>query len=225
MSQRFERQLSLIGDSGQRALSESCVAVIGCGGLGSIVITDLASAGVGHLILVDGDTVSESNMNRQFIHAGRMGSSKAESAAEWVSKLYSDCKVDIFSKYLGLDDSELISDADVVVDCLDSSEGRVMLGHMCIKEGKVLVHAAVDAYHGQVAVIRPEDVLRMDHIYPRPSKGGVHHAISTAVTFIGSLEANEVINVLIGSEHGLRDEILSVDLNDYSMSRYRIGSS
>ena len=225
MSQRFERQLSLIGDSGQRALSESCVAVIGCGGLGSIVITDLASAGVGHLILVDGDTVSESNMNRQFIHAGRMGSSKAESAAEWVSKLYSDCKVDIFSKYLGLDDSELISDADVVVDCLDSSEDRVMLGHMCIKEGKVLVHAAVDAYHGQVAVIRPEDVLRMDHIYPRPSKGGVHHAISTAVTFIGSLEANEVINVLIGSEHGLRDEILSVDLNDYSMSRYRIGSS
>lgn len=225
MSQRFERQLSLIGDSGQRALSESCVAVIGCGGLGSIVITDLASAGVGHLILVDGDTVSESNMNRQFIHAGRMGSSKAESAAEWVSKLYPDCKVDIFSKYLGLDDSELISDADVVVDCLDSSEDRVMLGHMCIKEGKVLVHAAVDAYHGQVAVIRPEDVLRMDHIYPRPSKGGVHHAISTAVTFIGSLEANEVINVLIGSEHGLRDEILSVDLNDYSMSRYRIGSS
>ncbi len=225
MSQRFERQLSLIGDSGQRALSESCVAVIGCGGLGSIVITDLASAGVGHLILVDGDTVSESNMNRQFIHAGRMGSFKAESAAEWVSKLYPDCKVDIFSKYLGLDDSELISDADVVVDCLDSSEDRVMLGHMCIKEGKVLVHAAVDAYHGQVAVIRPEDVLRMDHIYPRPSKGGVHHAISTAVTFIGSLEANEVINVLIGSEHGLRDEILSVDLNDYSMSRYRIGSS
>ena len=225
MSQRFERQLSLIGDSGQRALSESCVAVIGCGGLGSIVITDLASAGVGHLILVDGDTVSESNMNRQFIHAGRMGSSKAESAAEWVSKLYPDCKVDIFPKYLGLDDSELISDADVVVDCLDSSEDRVMLGHMCIKEGKVLVHAAVDAYHGQVAVIRPEDVLRMDHIYPRPSKGGVHHAISTAVTFIGSLEANEVINVLIGSEHGLRDEILSVDLNDYSMSRYRIGSS
>ncbi|MBO5669558.1 MAG: HesA/MoeB/ThiF family protein [Candidatus Methanomethylophilaceae archaeon] len=225
MSQRFERQLFLIGDSGQRVLSESCVAVIGCGGLGSIVITDLASAGVGHLILVDGDTVSESNMNRQFIHAGRMGSSKAESAAEWVSKLYPDCKVDIFSKYLGLDDSELISDADVVVDCLDSSEDRVMLGHMCIKEGKVLVHAAVDAYHGQVAVIRPEDVLRMDHIYPRPSKGGVHHAISTAVTFIGSLEANEVINVLIGSEHGLRDEILSVDLNDYSMSRYRIGSS
>lgn len=225
MSQRFERQLSLIGDSGQRVLSESCVAVIGCGGLGSIVITDLASAGVGHLILVDGDTVSESNMNRQFIHAGRIGSSKAESAAEWVSELHPDCKVDIFSKYLGLDDSESISDADVVVDCLDSSEDRVMLGHMCIKEGKVLVHAAVDAYHGQVAVIRPEDVLRMDHIYPRPSKGGVHHAISTAVTFIGSLEANEVINVLIGSEHGLRDEILSVDLNDYSMSRYRIGSS
>jgi molybdopterin/thiamine biosynthesis adenylyltransferase len=96
---------------------------------------------------------------------------------------------------------------------------------MCVKEGKVLVHAAVDAYHGQVAVIRPEDVLRMDHIYPRPSKGGVHHAISTAVTFIGSLEANEVINVLIGSDFGLRDEILSVDLNDYSMTRYRIGSS
>ncbi|MBR7124885.1 MAG: ThiF family adenylyltransferase, partial [Candidatus Methanomethylophilaceae archaeon] len=94
MSQRFERQLSLIGDSGQRVLLGSCVAVIGCGGLGSIVITDLASAGVGHLILVDGDTVSESNMNRQFIHTGRVGMSKAESAAEWVSQLYPDCKVD-----------------------------------------------------------------------------------------------------------------------------------
>ena len=225
MSQRFERQLSLIGDSGQRVLSGSCVAVIGCGGLGSIVITDLVSAGVGHLILVDGDTVSESNMNRQFIHAGKIGSSKAESAAEWVSQLYPDCKVDVVARYLEHDDIDILSEADVVVDCLDSSEDRVMLGHMCIDAGKVLVHAAIDSYHGQVAVIRPEDILRMDHIYPKPSKGGAHHSISTAVTFVGSLEANEVINVLLGSDSCLRDEILSVDIGDYSMTRYRIGPS
>ena len=223
MTQRFERQSALVGEEGQRRLADARVAVIGCGGLGSSVISNLVSAGVGYLILVDGDVVSESNLNRQFIHAGSVGMSKVESARSWILNLDPDCVVDVHHGFLSESDIRIIEDADVVVDCLDSSSDRVMLGRMCISAGKVLVHAAIDSYHGQVAVIRPEDVLRMEHIYPRPSTGGVHHAISTAVSIVGSMEANEVINIILGSKDGLRDEIMSVDVSDYSVTRYRIG--
>ena len=223
MSRRFERQSALVGEEGQRRLADSCVAIIGCGGLGSLVISNLVSAGVGHLILVDGDIVSESNLNRQFIHAGSIGMSKVESARSWILELNPDCVVDIHDRFLTESDVELIEKADVVVDCLDSSSDRIMLGRMCMRSGKVLVHAAIDSYYGQVAVIRPEDVLRMEHIYPKPSLGGTHHAISTAVSIIGSMEANEVLNIILGSKDGLRDEIMSVNVSDYSVTRYRIG--
>ena len=223
MTQRFERQLALVGAGGQRALGDACVAVVGCGGLGSSVIMNLVSAGVGHLILIDGDVVSESNLNRQFIHAGSVGEPKVDSARRWIDLLDPDCIVDVVGKFLDHSDTDVLKDADIVVDCLDDPMDRVMLGRMCIDAGKVLVHGAIDSYHGQVAVIRPEDVLRMDHIYPKPSSGGVHHAISPAVSIIGSMQANEVINIIIGSDNGLRDEIMSVDLSDYSVTRYRIG--
>lgn len=224
MTQRYERQLPLIGDVGQRTLSESCVAIIGCGGLGSTVITNLSCAGLGHMILVDGDNVSESNLNRQFIHAGSIGRNKAESAASWVSRINPECKVTVIPRYLGHSDSNVLDDADVVVDCLDSSEARMMLADMCLELGKVLVHAAVDGYYGQVATIRPEDMLRMEHIYPKPSGNVDHPAIASAVGTIGSLEANEVLNVLLGSDSSLRDEILSVDIECHSMNRYRLGT-
>ena len=213
----------MIGVDGQRALGDACVAVVGCGGLGSSVIMNLVSAGVGHLILIDGDIVSESNLNRQFIHAGSLGESKVDSARRWIHDMDPDCIIDTVRKFLDGSDVDLLKDADIVVDCLDSSADRVMLGDMCMRAGKVLVHGAIDSYHGQVAVIRPEDVLRMEHIYPKPSSGGIHHAISPAVSIIGSIQANEVINIIVGSDNGLRDEIMSVDLLDYSIFRYRIG--
>ena len=222
MNQRFERQLPLIGDAGQRALSDSIVAIVGCGGLGSAVISNLVCAGVGHLILIDGDTVSESNLNRQFIHAGSVGESKVESARSWILRLCPECEVSIVSDHFSEDNPSVIDSADVVVDCLDNPGSRLTLADACIRKKKVLVHGAVDAYHGQVAVIRPEDVLRMQHIYPKPSVRIEHHSISPPVMLIGSIQANEVINILIGSDDCLRDEIVTVDLSDRSMNRYRI---
>jgi len=222
MTQRYDRQIGLIGVDGQRALLDSCVAVIGCGGLGSIVIADLVSAGVGRFILIDGDIVSESNLNRQFIHAGKVGMKKVDSARQWIHSLDPDCDVLTYDRFLSIDDVPLLDGADVVVDCLDSSVDRLVLSKLCIDSGNVLVHAAVEGYHGQVAVIRPEDSLRLEHIYPKPTKGVVHDSIATSVTTVGSIQANEVIKVLLGSDKALRDELLTLDLLENSIIKYHI---
>ena len=68
MENRYERQLIVpqIGEEGQKKLSESKVTVVGCGGLGSPVLTYLALAGVGHIRMIDCDEVSFTNLNRQF---------------------------------------------------------------------------------------------------------------------------------------------------------------
>ncbi|MDD2778683.1 MAG: ThiF family adenylyltransferase, partial [Candidatus Methanomethylophilaceae archaeon] len=71
MSERYIRQIPLVSEEGQERLAGSKVAVIGCGGLGCNVITQLAMAGIGEMVLVDKDAPSESDLNRQFIYAGR----------------------------------------------------------------------------------------------------------------------------------------------------------
>lgn len=222
MTQRYERQSGLIGQDGQMRLFASRVAVIGCGGLGSSVISNLVSAGLGHIVLVDGDIVTESNLNRQFIHAGSVGTSKVESARSWILNLNPDCEVVTHAHHLTERDRSIIEGVDVVVDCLDNPESRLMLGRMCIDSDIVLVHAAVDGYHGQVAVLWPDGSLRMEHIYPRSFRCGDRSAISTAVSIVGSLEANQVIDVIIGSNDVLRDEILTVDVSEMSMVRHQI---
>ena len=86
---RYERQLIVpqIGENGQEKLKNSRVTVIGCGGLGSPVLTYLAMAGVGHLRLIDCDVVSETNLNRQFFYEETdIDEVKCEKAAEFLQK-------------------------------------------------------------------------------------------------------------------------------------------
>ncbi len=93
--ERYSRQIMVFGEEGQRRLSEAKVLVVGAGGLGSPVIAYLAAAGVGRIGIVDGDSVEESNLQRQIIHAGNLGENKAKSAAEFVKKLNPEVEVDV----------------------------------------------------------------------------------------------------------------------------------
>lgn len=224
MSSRFERQSGIIGDEGQAILGRSHVTVVGCGGLGSMVVTDLVCAGVRNLRLIDGDTVTESNLNRQFVHAGSVGAPKVVSTRGWILRLDPGCSVEPVPRHLTDADADLVADTDIVVDCLDDPLSRLVLSRLCEGKGKVLVHAAVDAFHGQIAVIRPDGFLRMCHIYPHPSVGSSVPSFAPCVTAMGSLQAKAVIDVLLCSEDALRDEIVTFDLRDYSSTRHRLSA-
>ncbi len=152
---KYDRQSAIIGDEGQKKLANSHVAIAGCGGLGCNVVTQLAMAGVGKFTLIDFDQISESDLNRQFVHSGNEGL-KTKSMKQWISKL-SQCDVRIINEKLTEENViQFIKDADLVIDCLDNNNSRLILNDGIVKKNVPLIHGAVNGMHGHVTFILPK---------------------------------------------------------------------
>lgn len=217
MSERYSRQIPLVSAEGQEHLAESRVAIIGCGGLGCNVMTQLAVAGVGEIVLVDRDTPSESDLNRQFVYAGRGSAPKAQLAAEWVRKISE--RTEAVPMNLELDRSNVASilkGCDVVVDCLDNNESRLVLNAGVQKEGIPLVHGAVDGPLGQVTVIVPGKTACLECFLPEV-KSGMIPAIGSVVSVIGGIEATETIKMISGKGKPLVGRLLSVKASTWDI--------
>jgi molybdopterin/thiamine biosynthesis adenylyltransferase len=153
--ERFARHIVLpeIGGTGQVALAEAHVVMIGCGGIGSPVLQYLAGAGVGRLTLIDSDTVDESNLQRQTIFAARdIGEPKAERAAEWVRRFDPAIVVDPITARVTRDNAAaLVADASLVLDGCDNFATRLAVSDACVAAGVPLTSAAIGRFQGQVA--------------------------------------------------------------------------
>ena len=127
------------------SLKDKTVCVVGCGGLGGYVISALARIGVGRIDVVDSDCFEETNLNRQiFSRENNLGQPKAKVIADEVGKINSEVKVEAFQvKLEEANASEIISGADVVIDCLDNFEARFWLGHTANKLGIPCIYGAI----------------------------------------------------------------------------------
>lgn len=137
MEHRFSRTELLIGEQGLDLLSKSSVAVFGLGGVGSYTAEALARAGIGGMFLIDFDTVSISNINRQ-LHAldNTIGQLKTELMAERVKSINPDIEVKVLEKrYAPGDDYILGWNLDYVVDAIDDVVGKVELIKTCVQRG------------------------------------------------------------------------------------------
>src|SRR3990172_6877851 len=125
---RYERQILIFGKPGQQTLAKARVAIIGCGGLGSIASQYLAMAGVGFIQLVDSDNVEASNLNRQFFDVNDLGKPKALCLKERLLKLNPETRIEALEEKLTADNArQMIKDCDVVLDCLDNLETRLIV--------------------------------------------------------------------------------------------------
>ena len=135
--ERYRRQIKLrqIGEEGQQRLKKARVAVIGTGGLGSPVLTYLTAAGIGSIRLIDGDTVSVSNFNRQFLHTEQeLGSKKVESAAEALRKINHETTLELRMEWLTKENiSSLLENVEIVVDCVDNLATRRIVNQYCVE--------------------------------------------------------------------------------------------
>ncbi len=198
----------------QQRLQESVVAVVGCGGLGGFVIEELARIGVGSLLLVDPDRFEESNLNRQlYSDQHNLGRRKAVVAAERVRQIHGHCRATALTTDFRNQADLLSGRAMVIVDCLDSLRARKDLGRLCRCGGKPLVHGAVNGWYGQVAVQQPGRDL-LGRLYPDDVVYWVEppSVLACTVATVASLQAAEVVKLLLGRESALRDNWLSVDL-------------
>ena len=159
--ERYARHIMLreVGGPGQAALKAASVLVIGAGGLGAPVLMYLAAAGVGTLGVVDDDTVSLSNLQRQIIHfTPDIGSLKVDSAAVKIHALNPHVK--FVSHAARLDASNamaLISGYDLVLDGSDNFETRYLVSDACFLAGVPLITAALGVFDGSLTTIRAHE--------------------------------------------------------------------
>jgi len=219
--QRYSRQV-LMSDFdvvGQEKLCEATVLVVGLGGLGCPAALYLAAAGVGRLLLADGDEVELSNLQRQIAHQeSDIGRNKACSAADAVTATNSDVCVEVLDKQLEESDlPELVAAVDLVVDASDNYPIRYALNRACIGAMVPLVSAAAVRGEGQISVFDPTrsgPCYRC--LYPDDSsdtalscsQSGV---LAPVVGVFGSLLAMEAIKVLADYGECLRGSLLLVD--------------
>ncbi len=213
---RYSRQLplSMMGEAGQRRLAESKVLVVGLGGLGSVVGSYLAAAGVGHITLVDDDVVEMSNLNRQFIYGDSVGRQKALAAAAFLAKVNPEVKLEPVAHPIqdALLDWTLY---DLAFDCLDNNESRLALNEACRDAGVPLVHAGVDATRGQVFTSIPGVTACLRCMLPKGRQDRIP-VFGPAAGVVASIQASEGIRVLLERFPPLTGKMLLIDLADYS---------
>ncbi len=219
---RYSRHLLLeeIGGEGQQRLLAGNALVIGVGGLGSPAALYLAASGVGRLTLCDDDTVELSNLQRQIIHrTATVGQRKVDSARAALLEINPD--VDCRALPLRVDAqqlSELVAQADVVLDCSDNFATRYAVNRACVHWRKPLVSGAAIASHGQLAVfdLRRAASPCYNCLFAEDSAAPELRCATTGVFaplvgIVGTLQAAEAIKLLVGIERGLAGQLLFVD--------------
>lgn len=218
---RYDRQLLEFTEAEQEKVRSATVGVVGCGGLGNGVVTALACAGIGKLVMIDPDVPEESNLNRQFVYCRHVSSDdpghKADLLAEWASSLNPDVKVEGHVGRFGPGSEHLFDQCDVMVDCLDSSKSRLLLNEYCVRKGKPMVHGAIDGFIGEIAVIRPgiTPCFRcMVGEGPRP--GRTPASLGSVVMSIASMEATEVLKLVTGRSGPTEGAFISYDFSTWT---------
>jgi len=142
--ERLSRTELVLGKEKINKLQGSCIAVFGIGGVGGYVVEALARSGVGHLILIDGDVVAKSNINRQIIALNStIGRPKVDVMKERIFDINPDIRVDVYNCFFENEtkDSIDISKADYVVDCIDRITNKVDLIEWVKASGKKVISA------------------------------------------------------------------------------------
>ena len=216
---RHSRQVHIIGETGQKRLNESTVAIIGLGGLGCSVMTHLASAGVGKFIIADDKTIEESNLNRQFIYCSNdIGKRKPECAATWIKRLNPAASVTELDITVDETTAHKIGKCDIIMDCLDNYESRMALNRYSHDSNIRMVHGGVEAMIGQVTVIIPNVTPCLQCIFPKRRIDEIP-SISPMVGTIGSIQAMEAVKMLTIRHSPLVGRLLTIDESD---NMYRI---
>ena len=219
--ERYARHLVLPGveEEGQEKLLRSSVLVVGAGGLGSPALMYLAAAGVGRIGIIDNDTVSSSNLQRQIIHnISWVGKSKVESASNWIKGLNSDIDVVEMDDRLTHENSlEILSGYDVIIDGTDNFQSRYLIGDACEILDKPWIFGSIHRFEGQASTFNHNDGPNYRDLFPTPpppelspncSEAGV---LGVLPGIVGTIQASEALKVILGIGENLSGKLLAID--------------
>lgn len=220
--ERYIRQtlLDVIGEKGQEKLLASHIAVVGCGGLGSIAGPYLAGAGIGKLTLIDADVPHISNLHRQvFFETQLNGISKAEALGQHIQKLNPEIEIDVVSQMINKNSvAGILSSADLVLECTDNIQVKYLINDYCALNKIPMVYGAIHKYDGYVSFFENKDAasIHLRDIFAEPnddipscSEVGV---LGTLAGVIGLMQANEAIKYIAGAGKCLDCTLLTYNI-------------
>ena len=230
---RYSRHILLdeIGIEGQERIMASRALVIGVGGLGSPAALYLATAGVGHLTLVDNDTVDLTNLQRQIAHTeARVGQPKVDSARQALLAINPKLNITTFAERIdGVRMGALVADADVVLDCSDNFATRQAINAACVQHGVPLVSGAAIRFDGQLAVYNPKDPKSPCYacVFPpdaafEETRCATMGVFAPLVGIIGSMQAAEALKLLSGAGKPAIGRLQMLDARDMTWNDIRI---
>lgn len=229
---RYQRHLNLpeVGVEGQKRLKASSALLIGAGGLGSPLALYLTAAGVGRIGIVDFDYVDESNLQRQILHGtSDVGRPKLESARDRLRDINPGVRLDLHEMRLTSENAlDLFREYDVVADGTDNFPTRYLVNDACVITGTPNAYASIYQFEGQASVFGYEDGPCYRCLYPEPpppglvpscAEGGV---LGILPGLMGTIQATEVIKVLLGIGDPLVGRLLLFDALDMSFRTLKV---
>ncbi len=219
---RYSRHILMpeIGIEGQRRISAARVLMVGAGGLGSPAALYLAAAGIGTLVIADGDTVDLTNLQRQIVHReDRLGEPKVSSARAALAGINPHIRIETLHQRLaGAALDAAISAVDLVLDCSDNFQTRHAINRACVKWQRPLVSGAGVRFDGQVSVFdsRREDSPCYECLFPEDAtpeevRCAVMGVFAPLTGIVGTLQAAEALKLIARAGTSLCGRLLIID--------------
>lgn len=229
--QRYSRQVMLeeIGFEGMEKIRGAKVCVVGAGGIGNPVATQLVAMGVGKIRIVDRDVIEVTNLHRQHLYTDDdIGRVKVEAAAERLRKLNPTVEVEpVPTSVTKFTAESIVKGFDVIIDALDSIDARYALNDACLKLNIPLIYAGAIGVTGTVCTILPNKSacvkcrfpeLKEDEM-PACSTEGVHPSI---LYLVAGVEVSEAVKIIMGKEPDLVNTIFLMDLGNLTFDKVTI---
>jgi adenylyltransferase/sulfurtransferase len=219
--ERYSRHFVLpeVGVDGQAKLKAARVLIVGAGGLGSPVALYLTAAGVGTIGIVDHDTVSMSNLQRQVLYnSADVDRQKVDVARERLLSINPTINVVSYVKRLDSSNAlEIIGGYGIIADCTDNFPSRYLINDACVLAKKIDVYGSVFRFEGQVSVFDPSAGPCYRCLFPTPpppelvqdcAQAGV---LGVLPGIVGALQANEIIKLILGKGTTLAGRLLMIE--------------
>ncbi|MDN3491895.1 HesA/MoeB/ThiF family protein [Winogradskyella bathintestinalis] len=214
--ERYKRQIQLpqIGETGQQKLKYAKILVVGAGGLGCTILPYLTAAGIESIGIIDGDTIEKSNLQRQILYTEKTVSlPKVAVAKAQLEALNSNVNFKVYNYYLSGENAlEIFKNYDIIVDATDSIKTRYLINDACILTNKPFVYGSIYRFEGQVSVFNYKNGPTYRCLFKNDKAKTTNcedaGVLGTTVGFVGMLQANEVMKMLLETGNILSGKML-----------------
>ncbi|MFZ4796620.1 MAG: HesA/MoeB/ThiF family protein [Bacteroidia bacterium] len=216
-----------IGQKGQKKINDAKVLIIGAGGLGTPLATYLTSMGIGRIGIMDGDKIAATNLHRQFLyHANDVGEKKVIILKQRLSAINPNINIEAYDFMFKNNEAcnFIINQYQIICDCSDNSDTRILINNKSFENNKILIYGAVKNWEGYVTILNGQKRISLNQIFSEEllllennNNCNVSGIISSVCGIIGSIMATEAIKIATQQPTTLDGSILCFDaLNNVS---------